>query len=188
MARSYTIGEAAKILAEGKDFEAIGDLGRRFPIFANKFMQALTGDKDAIIEFVGYIPDYVNPRKMEKLIVSGADESSDEETVEYENPVEDKPAEEEKVEEEPKPKRRRTRKAKAEPKPDANEEPADEEQVDGKYAGKNAMELFKECKKRDIKAQPKKPVKYYVELLEEDDEVLASESKDDADDDDDWDI
>lgn len=183
MARSYTIGEAAKILAEGKDFEAIGDLGRRFPIFANKFMHALTGDKDAIVEFAGYIPDYVNPRKMEKLIVSDADESSEEETVE-----DDKTPEEEKVEEEPKPKRRRTRKAKKEQKPDANEESADEEQVDGKYAGKNAMELFKECKKRDIKAQPKKPVKYYVELLEEDDEVLASESKDDADDDDDWDI
>lgn len=177
MARSYTIGEAAKILAEGKDFEAVGDLGRRFPIFTNKFMQAMTGDKDAIVEFVGYIPDYVNPRKMEKLIVSDAGESSDEEEV----------VEEEVVEEEPKPKKRRASKAKAEPKPVA-EESDDEEQADGKYAGKNAMELFKECKKRGIKAQPKKPVKYYIELLEEDDEVVASESKDDADDDDDWDI
>nr|DAZ27130.1 MAG TPA: hypothetical protein [Caudoviricetes sp.] len=180
MARSYTIGEAAKILAEGKDFEAVGDLGRRFPIFTSKFMQALTGDKDAIIEFVGYIPDYVNPRKMEKLIVSDADESSEEETVEEEKAkVETKQT---------KPKRSRTRKAKAEPEPDVNEESVDEEQADGKYAGKNAMELFKECKKRDIKAQPKKPVKYYIELLEEDDEVVASESKDDADDDDEWDI
>lgn len=164
MARSYTIGEAAKILAEGKDFEAVGDLGRRFPIFTNKFMQALTGDKDAIVEFVGYIPDYVNPRKMEKLITAGADESSEEEVVEEQ-------ADEEKAKEEP----------------DPAEEESEEEQ-DGKYAGKNAMELFKECKKRSIKAQPKKPVKYYVELLEEDDEVTASESKDDADDDDDWDI
>lgn len=165
MARSYTIGEAAKILAEGKDFEAVGDLGRRFPIFTNKFMQALTGDKDAIVEFVSYIPDYVNPRKMEKFITSGADESSEEEVVEEQ-------AAEEKVEEEPKP----------------NVEEESEEEQDGKYAGKNAMELFKECKKRGVKAQPKKPVKYYVELLEEDDKVTASESKDDADDDDDWDI
>lgn len=188
MARSYTIGEAAKILADGKDFEAIGDLGRRFPIFANKFMQALTGDKDAIVEFAGYIPDYVNPRKMEKLIVSDADESSEEETVEDDKTAKEETPEEEKVEEEPKPKKRRARKAKDEPKSDADEESGDEEQVDGKYAGKNAMELFKECKKRDIKAQPKKPAKYYIELLEEDDEVLASESKDDADDDDDWDI
>lgn len=182
MARSYTIGEAAKILAEGKDFEAVGDLGRRFPIFTNKFMQALTGNKDAIVEFVGYIPDYVNPRKMEKLIVSDAGESSDEEEV-----VEEEQTSKEKVEEEPKPKKRRASKAKAEPEPVA-EESDDEEQADGKYAGKNAMELFKECKKRGIKAQPKKPVKYYIELLEEDDDVVASESKDDADDDDDWDI
>lgn len=181
MARSYTIGEAAKILAEGKDFEAVGDLGRRFPIFTNKFMQALTGDKDAIVEFVGYIPDYVNPRKMEKQITAGP-ETSDEEVVE-----EEQDAEEETPKEEPKPKKRRARKAKAEPEPDAAEEESEEEQ-DGKYAGKNAMELFKECKKRGIKAAPKKPVKYYVELLEEDDEVTASESKDDADDDDDWDI
>lgn len=183
MARSYTIGEAAKILADGKDFEAIGDLGRRFPIFTNKFMQAMTGNKDAIVEFVGYIPDYVNPRKMEKLIVSDAGESSDEEDV-----VDEEQTSKEKVEEDQKPKKRRASKAKAEPEPDVNEEPADEEQADGKYAGKNAMELFKECKKRGIKAQPKKPVKYYIELLEEDDEVVASESKDDADDDDDWDI
>lgn len=182
MARSYTIGEAAKILADGKDFEAVGDLGRRFPIFTNKFMQAMTGNKDAIVEFVGYIPDYVNPRKMEKLIVSDAGESSDEGEV-----VEEEQTSKEKVEEEQKPKKRRASKAKAEPEPVA-EESDDEEQQDGKYAGKNAMELFKECKKRGIKAQPKKPVKYYIELLEEDDEVVASESKDDADDDDDWDI
>ena len=185
MARSYTIGEAAKILAEGKDFEAVGDLGRRFPIFTNKFMQALTGDKDAIVEFVSYIPDYVNPRKMEKQITAGP-ETSDEEVVEDEQD-----AEEEAPKEEPKPKKRRARKAKAEPEPDAAEDESEdesEEEQDGKYAGKNAMELFKECKKRGIKAAPKKPVKYYVELLEEDDEVTASESKDDADDDDDWDI
>lgn len=182
MARSYTIGEAAKILADGNDFEAIGDIGRRFPIFTNKFMQAMTGNKDAIVEFVGYIPDYVNPRKMEKLIVSDAGESSDEEDV-----VDEEQTSKEKVEDEPKPKKRRASKAKAEPEPVA-EKSDDEEQQDGKYAGKNAMELFKECKKRGIKAQPKKPVKYYIELLEEDDEVVASESKDDADDDDDWDI
>ena len=184
MARSYTIGEAAKILAEGKDFEAINDLGRRFPIFANKFMQVLTGNKDAIIEFASYIPDYVNPRKMEKLIVSDADESSEEETVEDEKHVDEKATDEDPA----KSKKRRTRKAKVEPKADVDEESCDEEQADGKYAGKNAMELFKECKKRGIKAQPKKPVKYYVELLEDDDNVIASESKSNADDDDDWDI
>ena len=179
MARSYTVGEAARILAEGKDFEAIGDLGRRFPVFTNKFMLALTGDKDAIIEFVSYIPDYVNPRKMEKQIVNGPAATDEAETTEDD-------AEEETPKEEPKPKRRGR---KAAPKKEAEPDEAEDEEVqDGKYAGKNAMELFKECKKRGIKAQPKKPVVYYIELLTEDDEVTASESKDDADDDDDWDI
>lgn len=177
MARSYTVGEAARILVEGTDFEAIQDLGRRFPIFSNKLMKAAAGDKDGVLEFVAGIPDYVNPRKMEKVFVNGQAETDEP----------DAPVEEEATKEEPKPKRRGRKAApkKEEPEPDTA---GDEEAQDGKYAGKNAMELFKECKKRGIKAQPKKPVAYYIELLEEDDEVTASESKDDADDDDDWDI
>ena len=49
----------------------------------------------------------------------------------------------------------------------------------------NAMQLFKECKKRGIKAAPKKPAKFYIELLEKADEA-GSDSSDD--DDEDWDI
>ncbi len=52
------------------------------------------------------------------------------------------------------------------------------------YAGKNAMELFKECKKRGIKAKPKQKAAFYVDLLVKDDESKA-ETSDDADDD--WD-
>ena len=181
MARSYTVGEAARILVEGTDFEAIQDLGRRFPIFSNKFMKAVTGDKDAILEFVAGIPDYVNPRKMEKVLVNGQAETDEPDTA-------DTSAEEETPKEEPKPKRRARKAAPKKEEKEPEPESDDEEAQDGKYAGKNAMELFKECKKRGIKAQPKKPVAYYIELLEEDDEVTASESKDDADDDDDWDI
>ena len=65
--------------------------------------------------------------------------------------------------------------------PDTKEE-ADE--AEGKYAGKAAPELFKECKKRGIKAAPKKPAKYYIDLLEKDD-AKGGESEDE---DDDWDI
>lgn len=60
-----------------------------------------------------------------------------------------------------------------------DEESADDEE--NPYEGKSAMELFKECKKRGIKAQPKKPAKFYADLLIKDDEATA-----DADDDDDW--
>lgn len=51
------------------------------------------------------------------------------------------------------------------------------------YEGKSAMELFKECKKRGIKAAPKKPAKYYADLLvKADAEAENTESESD-----DWD-
>lgn len=185
MAQSYTLGEAAKILAEGTDFEAVGDLHRRFPIFTHKLMNAMSGDKDAVVEFVSYIPDYVNPRKVEKVITADPVEQPEEDT---ETEAEPEPQVEE---EKPATKKRRTRKAKEEAKPEVETEPeaeAEEEQQDGKYAGKNAMELFKECKKRGINAAPKKPVKYYIELLENDDATFGAYTADSNDDDDDWDI
>ena len=180
MAQSYTLGEAAKILAEGKDFEAVGDLHRRFPIFTHKLMNAMSGDKDAVVEFMSCIPDYVNPRKVEKVITANP----------VEQPEEDAETEPEQQtdEEKPAPKKRRARKADEEAESESEVE-TDEEQNDGKYAGKNAMELFKECKKRGIKAAPKKPVKYYIELLEKDDAAVEANTADsNDDDDDDWDI
>lgn len=73
-----------------------------------------------------------------------------------------------------------------------NENPIDTEVEDeaeaeenGKYDGMSAMELFKECKKRGIKAAPKKPAKFYVDLLTKADEAEA-EAEDDGEDDD-WD-
>lgn len=47
------------------------------------------------------------------------------------------------------------------------------------YAGKTAMELFKECKKRGIEAAPKKPAKYYIGLLQEADAEEAEANGDD---------
>lgn len=58
---------------------------------------------------------------------------------------------------------------------DTDEEDADEE--DG-YAGMSVQELYKECKKRGIKAEIKKPAKYYISLLEKDD-AAADEDEDD---------
>lgn len=179
MAQSYTLGEAAKILAEGKDFEAVGDLHRRFPIFTHKLMNAMSGDKDAVVEFMSYIPDYVNPRKVEKVITADPVEQPEEDAETESEPQPDK--------EKPTPKKRRARKADEEAESESEAE-ADEEQNDGKYAGKNAMELFKECKKRGVKAAPKKPVKYYIELLEKDDAAVEADTADSNDDDDDWDI
>lgn len=52
------------------------------------------------------------------------------------------------------------------------------------YEGKSAMELFKECKARKIKAAPKKPAKFYVDLLVKDDAAKAEATEAESDDDD----
>lgn len=49
------------------------------------------------------------------------------------------------------------------------------------YEGMTAMELFKECKKRGIKVEVKKPAKVYVELLEKNDAENAAEEAEDDD-------
>lgn len=54
----------------------------------------------------------------------------------------------------------------------------------GPYDGKSAMELFKECKKRGIKAAPKKPAKYYADLLVKADAEAAEATEAESDD---WD-
>ena len=59
------------------------------------------------------------------------------------------------------------------------------------YEGKSAMELFKECKARKIKAAPKKPAKFYADLLIKDDAAkskAAKKAEAESEDDEDWDI
>lgn len=203
MARTYTIGEAAKILAEGTDVEAITDIHKRFPMTAQKVLEAFAGGKDAVAEMMGYIPDFITTRKVEKQIVSGGSAEDDAEDVAEdaaEPDAADKPApkrrgrkpaakaDDDEAEDEKSAPKKRGRKAKPAPEPEQVEDEDDAEDEDeGKYSGMNAMQLFKECKKRGIKAAPKKPAKFYVELLEADD-AKADDVDDDSDDDDDWDI
>lgn len=59
----------------------------------------------------------------------------------------------------------------------------DTEEVKDPYEGKTAVELFKMCKSRKIKAQAKKSIKYYLELLKKAD---AEEADNEAEAEDDW--
>lgn len=69
--------------------------------------------------------------------------------------------------------------------PDAEESEDDEEEAADDYTGKTAIELFKLCKQRKVKAEPKKPAKYYIDLLKKDDAAKAAEESED--DDEEWD-
>lgn len=66
---------------------------------------------------------------------------------------------------------------------DTTAEAEDEGEAEDKYAGKSAKELFELCKKRGIKAAPKKKAEVYIGLLEKADEEAAAEEEAD---DDDW--
>lgn len=65
---------------------------------------------------------------------------------------------------------------------DAAEADDDEEDA-GAYDEMSVVELYKECKKRGIKAEQKKPAKYYIGLLEKDDAKAAEPEEDESDDD-----
>ena len=62
---------------------------------------------------------------------------------------------------------------------EAGDTESDEEDGGNPYEGKSAMELFKECKKRGIKCEPKKKAAYYVDLLCKDDEAADDSDSDD---------
>lgn len=66
------------------------------------------------------------------------------------------------------------------------EDDVDEEETGNPYEGKSAMDLFKECKKRGIKAAAKKPAKFYVDLLLKAD--AEDEGAEDEEEGDDWDV
>ena len=70
---------------------------------------------------------------------------------------------------------------------DAEDEDDAEESGDD-YEGKSTVELYKLCKQRKIKAEQKKPAKYYVGLLKKADEAAAAEAEEaEAEEDEEWD-
>lgn len=205
MAKNYTYAEAVAIIAEGKDLEAIVDLGRRYPALVQKTTVVATKAGQDFVELMSFMPEYLTANKVntgiKKAIVGGEDTDNDAEDADTEETAEDS----NEVDYDSmnakqlwdilgKAGKRGTAKSKkkddllAAVKAMANDADADEaddedegEEEVGKYDGKSAMELFKECKARKIKAEPKKPAKYYVDLLTKADAASEDEGEDEAD-------
>lgn len=209
MAKNYTIKEAVEIIVEGKDFESITDLGRRYPVLTAKVaaIGAIAGDK--FVDFMSYMPDYLTANKVNTAIKAGIIESASGEDEVEENTEAESGRDDEEVDynkfngdtlikmcKEKGIYERGMKKAalvKALEDYDANggSNTTDEDESAGTetgnpYEGKSAMELFKECKARKIKAAPKKPAKFYADLLIKDDASKAKATEDEAEDDDDW--
>lgn len=185
MARNYSIAEATRIICEGTDKEAMLDLGRRYPLLAIK-LAVITAKAPEIVELMACAPDYLSANKMNKGLKDGVTESDDAEDQDDEQDAE--------VEEEKPAKRAGKRGAakkpakKVEPEDDDDEEEeAETESGDdaNPYAGKSAVELYKECKKRGLKIKSKMKASEYAAALVEDDN--KGSGSDDAEDGDDWD-
>ena len=217
MAKNYTFNEAVKIIAKGTDLEAITDIGRRYPVLAHKIAVVATKAGEEFVDLMGYMPDYLSANKVNTAIKASIAKSNSDEDVEAEVTTEDASEDTAEAivqwDESMSAKQLwdilgkagKRKLAKSTKKADLIEackqafgvateaETEDAEAEDdateaNPYEGKSAMELFKECKARKIKAAPKKPAKFYIDLLIRDDATKAEATKAESDDDDDWDI
>lgn len=209
MAKNYTLAEAAKIIAEGKDLAAIAELGKRFSLLTVSLasITALAGDN--FTSFVSKFPENITANKVNGWLKNSADVSADvsEDDADEDSDEDNDSDTSEDSDEEEKDLDSMTTKelkalarkmkvfknAKSSKKEDliaaiqaANggaddaDEDEDEESTNP-YEGKSAMELFKECKERGIKAAPKKPAKFYIDLL------LKADADSTDSDEEDWD-
>ena len=209
--KNYTLKEAVEIIAEGKDLEAIADLGKRFPVLSIKIARLTAKAEKEIVDLMQYMPEYLTIKKVSNAVKTVNDSKVEtEDATEAENkPVEEETAKdvEEPEEKENKPvepkKRGRKPKAKVKAVPvegpkvevedEADEEPTEAEETANNYEGKKAIDLFKLCKSRGLKVTTKKSAKYYIDVLKKDDEAKAKAEAEKAeeaedDDEDDWDI
>lgn len=223
MAKNYTMTEVANIFAEKTDFEAMADIGKRYPLLAIKMTALATKAPEETADIFSYMPDYLSANKVNKAIKDGGEDVSDSDVEDDETteaPAE-KPAKKPVAKKEAKADtgskdfdsmnnkqmyellgelgERKACKAEFGDLSKASmtaylkkhhsdgaaeaEDEAEEEAEVGKYDGKKAPELYAICKKRGIKAEPKKPAKYYIDLLEKAD---AAEAEEEPEDDDDW--
>lgn len=212
MAKNYTFNEAVKIIANGTDLEAITDIGRRYPVLAHKIAVVAAKAGEEFVDLMGYMPEYLTANKVNTAIKAGITESGSEDDEDTEAEATEDASEdateatddydsmnateiwklmcERGLDKTVKSKKKGDRIA-ALREYDNNggntsSDSEDDEDVESEnpYEGKSAMELFKECKARKIKAAPKKPAKFYVDLLLKDDAAKAEATEAESDDDD----
>lgn len=213
MAKNYTFNEAVKIIAKGTDLEAITDIGRRYPVLAHKIAVVTAKAGEKFVDLMGYMPNYLTANKVNTAIKAGITESgSDEDVEDTEAEATTEDAGEDATEvnddydsmnaneiwklmcERGLDKTVKSRKkgdriaALREYDKNGGNTDSDSEDVEPEntYEGKSAIELFKECKARKIKVVPKKPAKFYADLLIKDDAAKAEAAEAESDEDDDW--
>lgn len=204
MAKNYTFNEAVKIIANGTDLEAITDIGRRYPVLAHKIAVVAAKAGEEFVDLMGYMPDYLTANKVNTAIKAGITESgSDDEDAEDTEAEATEDVGEDATEATAQwdesmsakqlwdilgkaGKRKLAKSTKKADLVEACKQAFGAATEANPYEGKSAMELFKECKARKIKAAPKKPAKFYADLLIKDDAAKAEATEAESEEDDDW--
>jgi len=174
MAKTWTVKEAFEAIRKN-DKAAIADFGKRFPLATVALTKAASEDGTMLF---GAMPERVTMRVLDAELKGDIEETT-EDDAEVE---ETKPVKKEKTEKAPAKTGKRGRPAKkeepVEEDADDDEDVAEDEDDDATdYSKMGAVELFKLCKKRGIKVQPKQKASVYIKALE------AADADSDADDD-----
>ena len=202
MATNWNVKQAYAAINDGNK-EAIIDIGRRFPLSLN--ILSKINENNPAVSLINALPEHITVRKIEQILkgdIEEGEEGAVEATAEEANEA---TVEEGTESEYDKMNRKQLRdlivaaggeeKCRAEFGWAKREQllgyiekygvdPVKEEEAEeDPYEGKTAVELFKECKARGIKATPKKAAKYYIDLLKKADEEAKAEDEEE----DDWD-
>lgn len=187
--KNWTVKEAAKVIRENKDTEAIKEIVKHFPLFA-----VIVAGKD-FDGLTDAMPEHMTVRKIENELNSGST-VADEDIEDGEDQEENAEGGEDqdlnamtknelialcekkglKVQKHQKPKQYYIDALNGAGDGDTDAaEDAEEEEED-------PVALYKKCKKAGLKVAPKKSAKYYKDQL-----AKAEEAEEDTDDEDDWD-
>lgn len=182
MAKTWTLREAYEAV-KANNVSAIADFGKRFPIATAAL--AKCGANDGLDVLMSAFPDRVTMRTLEMVLKEGVEPIEDDAEVEApaEKPVKkEKKAEKKQTEEKAEKPVKKATKAKKAEKP--VEDDAENEEAEGAtdYSEMGAVDLFKLCKKRGIKVEPKQKASVYIKALE-----AADKAEAEADGDEDWD-
>lgn len=204
-AKNWTLKEAVKVIVDGTNTEAMQELGKRFPL--TSLAIAKMGNNEGANTLFGAMPDHMTMLKMERSLKEGVEESDEDQDEEVEGVEAEEAGEEDlssmsakelmklcdkrgiKVPHYGKNKQfyldalaggSTTPTEAEEEEADETEEKAEEKEVPD-YTEMTAMELYKLCKKRGIKAEPKQKANAYIKLLK-----AADASDAEAEEDEDW--
>lgn len=196
MAKNWTLKEAVQVITEGTNKAAIQELGKKFPITVVAI--AKMGANEGIQTIFGAMPEHMTMLKMERTLKEGVEDVEEDTTAETEDGDASEAADADLSNMTTKQLYnlcvKRGIKANKYGKPksyyielleggsdQAEDEAEDEEEEKSKYSEMSAVELYKLCKKRGVKVEPKQKTAVYIAALEEVDAAAEPEEEDDWD-------